>query len=108
MRRSSTRIMLACALLALATGVQAHDPAPAHGCQAPARPVDDQDDALWQAFLDDVDAFRGCISDYAAANHRAADAHRQAANAATLDWNVFVRRELNVPEDYPWPPEPRR
>jgi hypothetical protein len=86
----------------------AHDPAPAHGCQAPARPADDQDDARWRAFLDAVDGFRACISDYAAANHAASDAHRAAANAATLDWNAFVRRELNVPEDYPWPPEPRR
>jgi hypothetical protein len=77
------------------------------GCTAPTRPDDDQNDLLWQRFLDDVDGFRSCVSDYAAANHQAAESHAHAANAATLEWNRFVRAELNVPEDYPWPPEPR-
>lgn len=82
----------------------AHAPAPAHGCAAPSRPANDQNDALWQRFLADVDGFRACISRYAEANHQAAQRHNEAANAATLDWNRFVRAELNVPEDYPWPP----
>lgn len=86
---------------------QAHTPPPHHGCVVPARPADDQNDVLWQRFLAAVDAFRGCISDYATANHAAAEAHREAANAATLDWNHFVRSDLNVPEDFPWPPEDR-
>ena len=106
MHRPSVRAVL-CAVL-LATSALAHDPVPAHGCQAPVRPADDQDDARWQAYLDAVDAFRACISDFAIAHRAAARAHQEAANAATLDWNEFVRRELNVPEDYPWPPEPRR
>lgn len=92
------------ALLLLPVAGHTHAPPPDHGCEAPTRPANDQDDALWQQFLDDVDAFRACISRYAEANHRASDAHRQAANDATLDWNRFVRAELNVPEDYPWPP----
>lgn len=92
----------------LAGAASAHDPVAPHDCRAPSRPADDQDDVRWQAFLDAVDGFRACISDYAARNHKASDAHREAANGATLDWNAFVRRELNVPEDYPWPPEPRR
>jgi hypothetical protein len=100
-------LLLVFTLLA-AHASHAHDPVPGHGCQEPTRPADDQDDARWQKFLDAVDGFRSCISAYAAANHAASDAHRTAANAATLDWNTFVRRELNVPEDYPWPPEPRR
>lgn len=99
------RPLLAALLLhALVPVAHAHSPAPDHGCRAPARPADDQNDLLWQRFLDDVDAYRACISDFAAANHEASDLHRQAANDATRDWNRFVRSELNVPEDYPWPP----
>jgi hypothetical protein len=84
--------------------LQAHSPAPAPGCHPPVRPADDQNDFLWQGFLDDVDAFRACISEFAERNNAAAEIHRQAANAATLEWNAFVRSDLNVPEDFPWPP----
>lgn len=86
---------------------QAHLPAPAHGCRAPERPANDQDEARWQRFLSDVDAFRACISTFADDNRAAAQAHEQAANEAVAQWNAFVRRELNVPEDYPWPPPER-
>lgn len=100
-----------CVLLAGLAGIatlpdaHAHAAAPEHGCTAPNRPANDQNDALWRQFLDDVDSFRACISTFAEANHQAARLHNEAANAATLDWNRFVRAELNVPEDYPWPPE---
>lgn len=108
----SSRRLCFCLVLLGAPGLmsmpaRAHETAPAHGCQAPARPANDQNDVLWQRFLDDVDAFRGCISEYASANHQASQRHRQAANDATAVWNRFVRAELNVPEDYPWPPEER-
>lgn len=102
-RRPLTAALLLWALLAAAPAL-GHSPAPAHGCTAPTRPVDDQNDALWQRFLDDVDGFRACISGFAERNHQAAEIHRLAANEATLEWNRFVRAELNVPEDYPWPP----
>jgi hypothetical protein len=92
-------------VLAAAPTAQAHSPASTHGCTAPTRPADDQNDVLWQRFLDDVDAFRACVSSYAEANRRAAEIHSNAANDATLVWNQFVRAELNVPEDYPWPPQ---
>lgn len=98
------RVLLAALLSPLAA---AHTPPPAHGCAAPTRPADDQNDVLWQRFLADVDSFRGCISAYAESNRAAAQAHQQAANAATLDWNAFVRSDLNVPEDFPWPPGER-
>lgn len=97
-------LLLSCLLVALPVA-NAHESAPPRHCTAPARPADDQNDVLWQQFLDDVDAFRGCISAYAQANIRAAEIHRQAANDATTEWNRFVHAELNVPEDYPWPPK---
>lgn len=103
------RLVLAAAALCLVSAPPAfaHDTAPAHGCAAPSRPADDQDDVSWQHYLDDVDAFRTCISAFADANRHAAQMHNQAANAATRDWNGFVKRELNVPQDYPWPPPAR-
>lgn len=102
LKRALWAVLLA---LCCAAPVCAHSPVPVHGCQAPARPADDQNDALWEAYLSAVDRFRACISDFAAANHEAAERHREAGNAATLDWNRFVRDELNVPEDFPWPPD---
>lgn len=102
-RRRYRALALLMLLLVPLAGLS-HSPASAHGCIAPERPADDQNDVLWQRFLDDVDAFRACISGYAEANRQAAEIHGKAANDATLDWNRFVRAELNVPEDYPWPP----
>ena len=75
-----------------------------HACLAPTRPMDTSDDAFWSAFMTDVETYRACISDYVQANHAAADLHRATANEATEQWNAFVRAELNVPEDFPWPP----
>lgn len=85
----------------------AHPSPPPRDCVTPTRPADDQNDELWQRFLDDVDAFRDCISRYVDANQAAARVHNEAARQATLEWNGFVRSTLNVPEDYPWPPEER-
>ena len=104
-QRGALTLLLALALGAgFAASSRAPDTAPAHGCNAPLRPVDDQDDRNWQRFLDEVDHFRQCISDYATANHAASRIHSEAANAATLEWNDFVRDSLNVPEDFPWSP----
>lgn len=80
-------------------------PVPDHGCEAPRRPADDVDEATWNLFLAGVDRYRACISDFVAANRAAAESHYAAANAATQAWNGFVRDSLNVPEDFPWPPE---
>jgi hypothetical protein len=96
---------LAVLLLCIPTVSSADLPVPDHGCQAPQRPADDVDEQTWNRFLAGVDGYRACISAFVAANHDAADAHSAAANAATQAWNEFVRDSLNVPEDFPWPPE---
>ncbi|TVS14325.1 MAG: hypothetical protein EA417_15300 [Gammaproteobacteria bacterium] len=98
-----TRICLLVVLLPAAAASTGTPPA-AHDCHAPGRPADDQEDRRWQAFLQDVDSYRACISDFAAESERAAVAHREAARKAVADWNDFVRRELNAPADFPWPP----
>jgi hypothetical protein len=101
----SIRLLLLAATVVCVTPVRAHDAPPPAGCHAPVRPADEQNDLLWQVFLDDVDDFRQCISDFVQANQAAALVHNQAARQATEAWNGFVRSSLNVPEDFPWPPE---
>jgi hypothetical protein len=99
-------LMVICqtALLVGAVPVQAHEPMN-HGCTAPSRPVDDQNDLLWSQFLQDIDAFQTCITNAADRHQAASDAHQRAAFAAVDAWNDFVRTSLNAPEDFPWPPE---
>lgn len=104
-RVKSTLLILVTAAALGVTPVRGHDVPPQAGCPAPARPADDQNDLLWQAYLEDVDNFRQCISDFVDANQAAAVTHNEAARQATEAWNEFVRTSLNVPEDFPWPPE---
>jgi len=86
--------------------VRAHEPMTL-ACTAPVRPADDQDDALWQQFLSEIEAFQDCIT-AAVDRHQAAAAEHQAAAREAVDaWNRFVRTSLNAPEDFPWPPEER-
>jgi hypothetical protein len=92
-------------LFILAPVAAAHTPVPVHGCASPERPSDDVGEMVWNRFLEDVERYRACISDFVRRNYAASDAHRDAANAATLDWNAFVRDSLNVPADFPWQPE---
>jgi len=83
----------------------AHESSPAPLCAQPVRPANDHDDARWNAYLAAVDGFRECISEFAEANRTAAGLHNDAANEAVNQWNIFVKEQLNVPEDFPWPPE---
>ncbi len=85
----------------------AHDQQPTHACLQPTRPADKNDAAVWNRFVDRVDAYRACMSAFIQQNNEAADRHRAAANAATEEWNAFVHQSLNVPEDFPWPPPAR-
>ncbi len=87
--------------------VQGHEPM-SHGCVAPERPANDQDDQLWKQFLEEIDAFQRCITAAADRHQAASDAHQRAAFAAVDAWNDFVRTSLNAPEDFPWPPEDGR
>lgn len=92
-------------LALLVAAYAAGDTQVAHSCDAPVRPINDSEDITWNAFIADVDDYRECISTFVESNHAAADVHRNAANQATKDWNEFVHRELNVPEDFPWTPD---
>lgn len=82
-----------------------HAEPPSHGCIQPTRPPDKTDSVVWNHFIDLVDDYRSCMSGFIAENHEAAEHHRAAANAATAEWNAFVHNSLNVPEDFPLPPD---
>jgi len=87
----------------IAESGRGHEVIPAHECVAPGKPPDKSDSVRWNAFVDQVDAYRACMTSFIETSHAAADRHRAAANGATEEWNTFVRGSLNVPEVYPWP-----
>ncbi len=82
----------------------AHEPMQ-HDCIAPIRPVDDQDDVLWQTFLAEIDEFQACVNAGTQRHQTASREHQDAARATVDLWNRFVKTSLNAPEDFPWPPE---
>lgn len=101
MRNFVVLLILSSWLWAASTAV-AHEPMQ-HTCSAPERPVDDQNDREWRAFLASVDAFRSCVNDKMEWHQAAARKHEQNAATVVGEWNDFVRTSLNVPEDFPWP-----
>ena len=72
-------------------------------CEAPTRPQDEQDNVLWQTFLDDIDSFRACARAHMVWHQDAVVEHQQSAKLAVEQWNIFVRDSLNAPEDFPFP-----
>ena len=89
-----------------ATSVFAHGPMD-HACVAPERPVDDQDDVLWQQFVTEIDAFRECVNAKMQWHEQAVQVHNDNARQVVALWNEFVQTSLNAPEDFPWPEEER-
>ena len=75
-----------------------------HDCVAPIRPADDQNDALWQTFLTEIDEFQACVNASTQRHQSASLEHQAAARATVESWNQFVKSSLNAPEDFPWPP----
>jgi len=99
------RKILAVTLLGMMSAVWGHEPM-SHACVAPERPVDDQNDELWQQFMADIDTFRDCVNDKMEWHQAAADLHLQNAREVVALWNEFVKTSLNAPEDFPWPEQP--
>ena len=79
----------------------ADTPVRSPNCEPPERPSSDAPEFMWDQFLASVENYRVCISTYVERNNSASDAHRAAANQATLFWNKFVHSSLNAPRDYP-------
>ena len=72
-------------------------------CHAPVRPLDEQNDVLWEEFLTATDVFRDCTRRHMEWHQSAVVTHQTEARSAVEQWNEFVRTSLNAPEDYPWP-----
>ena len=64
--------------------------APSHTCTQPVKPADFNDNMEVDMFNDAVSTYRQCISAFADEQNKAADLHRNAANAAIDEWNQFV------------------
>ena len=106
--RTVARKVIVLCLAFSSTFAFGHTEPPTHACIQPMRPPDKNDADVWNQFIDQVDSYRSCMNAFIAENHEAAERHRAAANAATEEWNTFVRSSLNVPEDFPWPPPEQR
>ena len=106
-RKSMSRRVAVCVLALAPLLAAAHPARPVPDCAEPVRPADKKDAVVWNRFVDQVDVYRSCMNAFIQDNHAAAERHRAAANAATEQWNAFVHGSLNVPEDFPWPPEDR-
>jgi hypothetical protein len=98
------RKVIAFLLLFGSSLASAHQPM-AHACTPPERPANDQDDVLWQQFMNEIDAFRDCVNDKMKWHEQAAQKHNDNARHVVTLWNDFVQTSLNAPEDFPWPPE---
>ena len=104
--RTKFAVLLA-VTLALSMGAAhavAHETAMAP-CEKPVRPANDQDDTLWQRFLEEIDTYRACVNARMDWHQEASRDHQEQARLAVEAWNSFVRTSLNAPEDFPWPPE---
>ena len=66
--------LLTLILLSLSATTYAHEPM-AHACTPPERPLNEQDDVAWQAFMTGIDTFRDCVNDKMAWHEAAADIH---------------------------------
>ncbi|MEM7077374.1 MAG: hypothetical protein AAF513_01985 [Pseudomonadota bacterium] len=93
---------LAICVVAIPSMANAHSPGGV-ACEAPLRPADDQNDVMWQGFLNGVDAYRDCVNRRKEFHEAAVAEHQASARAAVEGWNQFVRTSLNAPEDFPWP-----
>lgn len=74
-----------------------------HACVEPKRPVDDQDNVLWQGFLGGVETFRSCVNERVLWHQAQAQQHSAQARETADLWNQFVKSKLNVPADFPHP-----
>ena len=104
MKIKTTKIALLLALSLGGSNAIAHEVAMAP-CEKPVRPADDQNDVLWQRFLEQIDTFRACVNTRMEWHQDAVRDHQEKARLAVVSWNSFVRTSLNAPEDFPWPPE---
>ena len=90
----SIPIAVVIALLGVAT-TQADMFSPSHSCFKPNRPYEFTSEWELDNFMNDVERYKQCISDFVDEQQEEARNHIEAADEAVEEWNRFVRDELN-------------
>jgi len=73
-----------------ATGATASTAVPKHNCVRPDAPGKFESDGQQKLFVKQVDGYRDCLMAFRNDMNKLAQAHIDAANAATEDFNSFV------------------
>lgn len=68
---------------------------PSHSCSKPYKPYQFSSEWEYNNFVDEVEDYRNCISDFVDEQNEAAAAHQAAAEEAIDEWNRFVNYELD-------------
>lgn len=88
------RLLLLCALLAVAGTASADMFTPSHSCRKPHKPYEFRDEWHVQSFQDEVERYKRCIEEFVDEQNDEAQNHQEAAGDAIDEWNRFVRFEL--------------
>ncbi len=68
---------------------------PSHSCSKPYKPIEFNDQHEIDNFMNEVEAYKQCISDFVEEQNDAARKHQNAAEEAIDEWNNYVNYELN-------------
>lgn len=88
-------LLLACAVLFAPAPLLADSFKPSHHCSEPYVPY--EFDSEWErdSFIDEVEDYKECISDFVEEQNDAVRNHQSAAEEAIEDWNRFAA-SLNI------------
>jgi hypothetical protein len=92
MRLYIAAIFTACCL-ALPAIAQAES-TPMHYCSQPQKPYKFTSEWEVSSFKSDVETYRRCIEDFVDEQNEAIKKHREAANDAIDEWNLFLKYDL--------------
>lgn len=81
---------LTIALLAIATQASADSIQPSHSCYEPSIPYEFNDDFERQRFINEVEEYKECLSDFVDEQNDAVKNHQAAAQEAIEEWNSFA------------------
>ncbi|RLW61170.1 MAG: hypothetical protein B6D75_03630 [gamma proteobacterium symbiont of Stewartia floridana] len=87
-------ILSACGIVITAT-VSADIFTPSHSCSKPYKPYQFTDQYELDNFMDEVEAYKRCITDFIEEQNDNVRTHQNAAEEAIDEWNNYVNYELN-------------
>ncbi len=68
---------------------------PSHYCSKPYKPYEFNDQYEIDNFMNEVEAYKQCLSDFVDEQNDAATKHQNAAEEAIDEWSNYVNYELN-------------